>query len=91
MKNLLYLLLLNVIICQTTGKISGTIIDGKSNEPIIGANVLIKDSYLGTASDINGDFYILNLNPGKYLFLYLYFLMPLQLLSQNLLHLLLYL
>tara|TARA_B100001142_G_scaffold9462_1_gene9186 strand:- start:1481 stop:4117 length:2637 start_codon:yes stop_codon:yes gene_type:complete len=66
MKHLLYLFLLNVIICQTTGKISGTIIDGKSNEPIIGANVLIKDSYLGTASDISGDFYILNLNPGKY-------------------------
>ena len=66
MKHLLYLFLLNVILSQTTGKISGTVIDGESNEPIIGANVLIKGTPSGTASDINGDFYILNLSPGKY-------------------------
>ena len=59
MKHLLYLFLLNVILSQTTGKISGTVIDGEDNEPIIGANVLIKGTSLGTASDLNGNFYIL--------------------------------
>jgi len=36
--------------------IKGTIIDAKSGEHIYGASVLIKDSKIGVASDINGNF-----------------------------------
>ena len=67
MKHLLYLVFLGLIFSQTTGKISGFVIDAESNQPIVGANILIKDTSLGTASDNDGIFYIINLSPGKYL------------------------
>ena len=67
MKHLLYVIFLSLLVSQTTGKISGFVIDADSNEPIVGANILIKDTSLGTASDQDGIFYIINLSPGKYL------------------------
>ena len=42
------------MIGQTT--ISGNILDAKSNEPIIGANILVKNASVGTVSDLNGNF-----------------------------------
>ena len=39
---------------QTTGKISGNIKDEDSNEPLIAANVIVKDSNLGAATDVDG-------------------------------------
>lgn len=36
--------------------ISGTITDGSSNEPLIGANVLVSGSTLGTITDLDGSF-----------------------------------
>lgn len=49
-----------------TGKISGQIIDASTGDPIIGANVIIKDTYLGAAADIEGFYYINNIPPGTY-------------------------
>lgn len=51
---------------QTTGKISGKISDAKTGESIIGANVMIKDTDIGTATDENGRYFIINIQPGKY-------------------------
>ena len=34
-----------------------SVFDEKSNEPIIGANILVKGTSLGAASDLNGKFY----------------------------------
>lgn len=48
------------------GKLAGKIIDANSKEPLIGANIVILDTYLGAASDINGDYFILNITPGTY-------------------------
>jgi len=59
-------LLLGFIFSQTTGKISGVISDAETGEPIIGANVRIADSNLGAATDIDGFYYIINLDPGVY-------------------------
>lgn len=50
----------------TTGKISGKIIDKETNEPIVGANVIIEGTYYGAASDLDGYYYISNVTPGKY-------------------------
>ena len=50
----------------TTGKLSGTIKSKSDNGPLIGANVIIVNTDLGTATDQNGDYVILNIAPGKY-------------------------
>lgn len=39
-----------------TIRISGRVIDAKTKEPVIGATVWIKDSALGTTTDVNGQF-----------------------------------
>lgn len=36
--------------------ISGTVIDASNNEPLIGANIAIKDKVIGTVSDTKGNF-----------------------------------
>ena len=50
----------------TTGKIAGKVIDATNGEPIIGANVIIVGTSLGAAADIDGNFFIINIPPGKY-------------------------
>ncbi|MHC1707457.1 MAG: carboxypeptidase-like regulatory domain-containing protein [Bacteroidales bacterium] len=49
-----------------TGSLKGVISDKKTNETVIGANVLIVGTQTGVVSDINGNFQINNLKPGKY-------------------------
>ncbi len=49
-----------------TGKIAGRILDGETGEPLIGANVLVKDSPFGASTDVDGFYSILNLPPGNY-------------------------
>ena len=63
----LFLLIVTVFLhAQTTGKISGVIYDFDTNEPIIGANIIVVDAGMGMASDVDGSFYIINLDPGLY-------------------------
>ena len=50
----------------TTGKIAGKIIDATTNETLIGVNVIIVGTTMGAATDINGEYYILNIPPGTY-------------------------
>ncbi|NQT25321.1 TonB-dependent receptor [candidate division KSB1 bacterium] len=67
-----FLILACLLICtadgwaQTTGKIAGHITDQSTGEPLIGANVILKGTQMGSATDMNGDFYILNIYPGMY-------------------------
>ncbi|MCX6121229.1 MAG: TonB-dependent receptor [Ignavibacteriales bacterium] len=49
-----------------TGKIAGRILDAATNEPLIGANVSVKETSLGTITDIDGYYTINNIPPGKY-------------------------
>ncbi len=53
-------------VAGTTGKIAGKIIDAKTKEALIGANVVVVGTSMGAASDINGDYFIINLPPGTY-------------------------
>lgn len=68
MKKILMLIFLSSvnIFAGTTGKLSGNIKDVQTGEPLIGANVIIEGTNLGAAANINGDFVILNISPGKY-------------------------
>jgi outer membrane receptor protein involved in Fe transport len=49
-----------------TGKIAGVIIDAETHEPLPGANIIIEGTDKGTAADMDGSYYILNLQPGIY-------------------------
>ncbi len=49
-----------------TGVICGTVFDGKYKEPLIGASVLIDGTTTGAIADIDGNFRIENVRPGKY-------------------------
>lgn len=50
----------------TTGKISGTVIDSESGNPLPGANVIIEGTALGAATDAEGYYYIINVPPGSW-------------------------
>jgi len=56
------------ILFAQTGKIVGTVTDAHSGEPLIGANVVLEGTLLGTAADIDGNLLILNVGPGTYSF-----------------------
>jgi outer membrane receptor protein involved in Fe transport len=50
----------------TTGKISGTVTDQETGEPIVGANIIIEGTYLGASADLEGYYSISNIPPGEY-------------------------
>jgi len=49
-----------------TGKIAGRVTDAANNEPLISANVLVKETSLGTVTDVDGFYTINNIPPGEY-------------------------
>lgn len=51
----------------TTGKIAGKVVDKSTGEPLIGATVtLVEQVQLGGATNINGEFFIINVPVGTY-------------------------
>jgi outer membrane receptor protein involved in Fe transport len=54
------------ILAGTTGKISGKITDKNTGEALIGANVILINTSLGGSTDIDGNYFILNIPPGEY-------------------------
>ncbi|MCK9243760.1 MAG: TonB-dependent receptor [Candidatus Marinimicrobia bacterium] len=65
---LLFVLILIVanLYSGNTGKITGVVTDSETRAPLMGCNVMLEDTYLGAASDIDGHFMILNVPPGEY-------------------------
>ncbi len=51
---------------QDYGKITGNIFDRKSGKPLYGVNILVKNTFIGTSTDVFGGFIIDNLAEGKY-------------------------
>lgn len=49
-----------------TGKVTGTVYDADTKEPIAGANVVLEDTPQGAATDLDGYFSIINVQPGRY-------------------------
>jgi outer membrane receptor for ferrienterochelin and colicin len=63
----LFLLLSAALFAQTgVGKMSGRVIDAATGEALIGANVILLNTNLGAATDIEGNYFILNITPGTY-------------------------
>ncbi len=50
----------------TTGKISGKVIDAQTKEFPIGVNIVLVGTTLGASTDLNGEYYIINIPPGTY-------------------------
>ena len=62
----LLLLLLSVLNAEPTGFVKGKIIDINSQLPLVGANIVIKSTSLGTISDEDGYFSIEDIPNGNY-------------------------
>ncbi|MFQ6613100.1 MAG: TonB-dependent receptor domain-containing protein [Fidelibacterota bacterium] len=67
MKKLLLLIfmLFQVLVAQT-GRITGSVTDEISGEPLQGVNILVKNTFFGTATDVQGEFDLAGLAPGTY-------------------------
>ncbi len=65
---IIILLLLNgsAAFAGNTGKIAGKVTDKQTGEPLIGANIMVKGTSLGAAADMEGNYYILQVPPGRY-------------------------
>ncbi|HJL62982.1 MAG TPA: TonB-dependent receptor, partial [Candidatus Marinimicrobia bacterium] len=55
-----------LLYAQSKGTISGTVVDAKNNEGLVGVNVIVKGTYYGAASDLNGRFFITGVSAGTY-------------------------
>lgn len=55
-----------LVFASNYGKISGEVTDEKTGDPLAGVNIIIEGTYLGAASDLNGQFIILQVPPGDY-------------------------
>ncbi|MDX1700433.1 MAG: carboxypeptidase-like regulatory domain-containing protein, partial [Melioribacteraceae bacterium] len=62
----LLLTLSNMSLAQSTGKIMGRVLDQATGEGIPFANVFIEGTSIGAASDIEGNYVILNVPPDVY-------------------------
>lgn len=60
------LILATSVFAGTTGKISGKITDKETGMPLPGANIIIVGTNIGTASDVDGNYSILNISPDAY-------------------------
>lgn len=49
-----------------TGKITGTVTDASTGDPLPGVNVVVVGENVGSATDANGNYTILNVPPGDY-------------------------
>ena len=60
--------LITTLVAQSTskGKISGTAVDAETGDPLIGANVYLENTSLGSASDLDGNFLIMGVPTGNY-------------------------
>jgi outer membrane receptor for ferrienterochelin and colicin len=63
---LVIIVLSNLLIAGVTGKISGKITDLSNGEPLAGVNVYLENTSIGTTTDANGDYFMLNIPPGSY-------------------------
>jgi outer membrane receptor protein involved in Fe transport len=60
------LLLTSLVFGGTTGKLAGKVINTETGKPLAGANVFIEGTRLGAATDLDGEYYIINVPAGRY-------------------------
>ena len=52
---------------QAKGVVTGQVVDRETGDPLIGVNVLLKETVLGTATDLEGNYRINRVPPGQYI------------------------
>ncbi len=57
---------------RVTGKIGGIISDAKTGEPLVGVNIVLRNTLLGATTDADGYYMILNVPAGTYVVEYSY-------------------
>ncbi|GAB4369118.1 MAG: hypothetical protein Kow0042_10660 [Calditrichia bacterium] len=66
-KLVLILLLIPVFLfAQSSGKVAGVVVDKSTGDPLPGVNVIVEGTTLGSSTDIDGYFVILNMPVGVY-------------------------
>lgn len=63
---LVIFVLSSFLFAGNTGKLAGTTTDKTNGEPLIGVNILLQGTFLGATSDLDGNYYVLNIPPGTY-------------------------
>ncbi len=63
---LIALLTVSSAFAGVVGRIRGRVTDKKTREPLIGVNVIVVGTEYGAATDVNGDYEIINIPPGRY-------------------------
>lgn len=58
------LLAASTVFAGTVGKISGSVKEAGTGEPVIGAAVMIEGTSMGASADLEGEYFILNVPPG---------------------------
>lgn len=68
MKSLLLILFLMISATEAfaQGKIVGKVVDKTTQEPLLGVNVILLGTYIGAATDLEGDYIIVNVPVGVY-------------------------
>jgi len=51
---------------SATGKIRGVVTDSETGDALLGANIVVQGTVMGAATDVNGEFIILNIPVGKF-------------------------
>ena len=64
-KIIFYLFLFSILIPGTDGTIRGRVLNMKG-EPLPGAQIFIQELGIGTIADIEGNYFLLNVNVGQY-------------------------
>ena len=60
------LIMTQSLFAADSGSIKGRVLDKTTGEPLIGANVVILNTSLGVATDVNGSFYLRFVPEGKW-------------------------
>lgn len=63
---LAFFISLQTLFAAGTGGLRGRVIDKLAKEPLTGANLILKNTSMGAAADLDGKFYIRNIPAGNY-------------------------
>ncbi len=61
-----FILLMAAFAGFSQGSIMGTVVDGETDEPLIGASVLLQGTTIGTITDVDGKFNLVGVKAGDY-------------------------
>lgn len=64
--SLVLLIMPEVVLCQSSGSVTGKVTDLETGDPLPGANVLIVGTSLGASTGLSGDYNISNVPAGSY-------------------------